>query len=406
MRESSQREINSWAFYQFAGNGYSVVVITTLLPVYFSQVIASTITHVQSTAYWGYVNGLSLLLASILSPVAGALANHFCIRKKMLFCFTLIGVLLTGALYAMTAHQWLLTLWIYCLSNVVYTLGDMLHDGFLPHLEGRIDEISSRGYAFGYLGGGLLLAIAVALMAFMHDKDLAIRLSFLFVSIWWAVFTIPLMLYVKEPWQSKEGGFAQIVKTFGRLRRYPELLLFLFAFWVYNDGIGTIIKMAAIYGSDIGIGPTTLIGAILMTQFVGIPFSLAFGSLAEKIGNKSCIYLGLIIYTLISIGGYFMSTPLHFWLLAFFVGTVQGGTQALSRSLFGSMVPKTRTAEFYGFYSLSSKVGGIFGPLVFAFVTQATGNSRYSILAIILFFILGAYILTLVNVEKGKREAI
>ncbi len=406
-----QREINSWALYQFAGNGFSVVVLTTLLPVYFSQVIASPLTHVQSTAYWGYVNGLSLLLASILSPLAGALANHFCIRKKMLLLFTLIGVVLTGSLFAMTAGHWLMTLWLFCAGNLAYTLGDMLHDGFLPHLGGKIDAVSSRGYAFGYLGGGLLLAFDVAMIALMQDKDLAIRLSFLSVSLWWAVFTIPLLLYVREPviegWQSRgiREGFSQVVKTFERIRQYPQLLLFLLAFWVYNDGIGTIIKMAAIYGSDVGIGRNTLIGAILMTQFVGIPFSLAFGTLAERIGAKRCIYFGLLVYTLISVGGYFMTRPLHFWLLAFFVGTVQGGTQALSRSLYGSMIPKERTAEFFGFYSLSSKVGGIFGPLVFALVTQLTGNSRLSILAIIAFFLFGAYILTLVDVDKGKRES-
>ena len=183
------------------------------------------------------------------------------------------------------------------------------------------------------------------------------------------------------------------------------LFLFLISFWIYNDGIGTIIKMATIYGAEIGIDESALIGALLMTQFVGIPFSFAFGWLAGHIGAKNSVFLGLIVYTLISISGYFMETSLHFWILAFFVGTVQGGTQALSRSIFGSMLPRDKTAEFFGFYGMSSKFAGIVGPLVFALVSQATGSSRLSIISLILFFTVGGVLLWFVDVEKGISQA-
>ena len=187
---SKNREIYSWALYQFAGNGFSTVVITTLLPIFFSGVAAANLTHVQSTAYWGYVNGLSLLLASLLSPLCGYVANYFRIRKNMLLAFTLIGVVLTGALFFMTKGSWVITLWLFCFSNLCYTLGDMLHDGFLPHLKGRSDPISSVAYAIGYLGGGLLLALDLLMIYLMQDKELAVRIAFLTVSVWWALFTI------------------------------------------------------------------------------------------------------------------------------------------------------------------------------------------------------------------------
>lgn len=389
-----QKEITSWSLYQFASNGFSTVIITTLLPIYFSKVAASPLSHVQSTAYWGYVNGISLFLAAILSPLVGAIANRFCIRKKLLLIFTFVGVVLTGSLFFMTSGFWYLTLWIFCLSNLAYTLGDMLHDGFLPHLAGKIDHTSSKAYALGYLGGGLLLAIDLGIITLMSDKELAVRISFLTVSVWWALFTLPLLFFVNEPVVK-----VSFTSTLRHIKEHPEAALFLLAFWVYNDGIGTIIKMAAIYGSDVGIGQSTLVGAILMTQFVGIPFSIAFGHLAQKIGAKRCIYLGLLVYTLISIGAYFMTKPIHFWILAFTVGTVQGGTQALSRSFFGRLIPLDKTAEFFGFYSLSSKTGGIIGPLVFAMITQATGSSRYSVVSLIVFFTLGAYLLSLVKKE-------
>jgi len=200
-------------------------------------------------------------------------------------------------------------------------------------------------------------------------------------------------------------GFKQLGATFGEIRRYKQLLLFLVAFWIYNDGIGTIIKMATAYGSEIGIGMTDMILALIITQFVGIPFSFFFGWLAGRIGTKRSILLSLAVYAGISVGGYFMQIALHFYILAFMVGMVQGGSQALSRSLYAIMVPKHRAAEFFGFFSTSSKFAGIVGPLLFAVVSQLTGRSRISIVALIVFFILGGILLTLVDVDEGIRVA-
>jgi len=287
----------------------------------------------------------------------------------------------------------------------------------LPHItrSDEIDFVSSKGYALGYLGGGLLLAVNIAMIQFMPENNLGTRLSFLSVALWWGAFTVPLMRLVPEPPANTEGigegvnpvraGFQRLGQTFGQLRRYRHLFMFLIAFWLYNDGIGTIIKMATIYGAEIGIGMMDLIGALLLTQFVGIPFALLFGKYGARIGTKRAIMLGLGWYTLIAIAGYFMNVAWHFWALAFAVGMVQGGTQALSRSLFGRMAPKAKSAEFFGFYDVSSKFAGIAGPALFAVVGQLMGSSRLSIVSLVVFFIGGIILLTRVNEEEGIRVA-
>ncbi|MEQ9620026.1 MAG: MFS transporter [Deltaproteobacteria bacterium] len=406
----------SWCLYDWADSAFATTVMAAVLPVYYSQVAGVNLPGNTATVYWGYTVVLALVISALLAPVMGAIADYSGIKKRLLLTFAALGIFATALLYYVTTGDWLTASLFFILGNVGFAMSEVFYNALLPHVAdpSQIDRVSVKGYALGYLGGGILLAINIAMIELMEDKMLATRLSFITVSVWWAVFTIPLILNVKEPPARRFGsesinpvtaGFNRLLKTFSELRSYRQLFLFLAAFWVYNDGIGTIIKMATIYGAEIGIGQTDLIGALLMTQFVGIPFSFAFGRLAKITGAKNAILFGLFVYTLISIGGYFMETALHFWVLAFFVGTVQGGTQALSRSLFGTMLPREKTAEFFGFYGMSSKFAGIVGPLVFAVVSQLTGSSRLSIVSLILFFILGAYLLSRVDVEKGVRAA-
>ena len=273
-----------------------------------------------------------------------------------------------------------------------------------------------QGYAIGYLGGGMLLAINLA-MIMLAPAELAgimTRLTFLTVAVWWFVFTIPLLRVVTEPSRRIQAGeagrnpvavcFRRLAKTFREITRYRDLFLFLVAFWFYNDGIGTIIKMATIYGAEIGIGQTTLIGTLLMVQFVGIPFAFLFGWLAKKIGTRQSIYLSLLVYTVIAIAGYFLQEEWQFWALGIAVATVQGGSQALSRSLFGRMVPKSKSAEFFGFFSVSEKFAGIMGPFVFGIVGQFVGNSRLSIVSLIIFFFIGAAIFPASTRKKASAS--
>ena len=412
-----RKVVNAWAMYDWANSAFATTIVAAVLPVYYSTVAGSTLDGNLATVYWGYTSTIALLISALLAPILGAVADLTGLKKRFLLIFAAIGIFFTALLYFVTTGDWVMASAFFIVSNIGFAGADLFYNSLLPHVArpDEIDQVSTRGYALGYLGGGLLLAINIAMIQFMDDPALATRLSFISVAIWWAVFTIPLLLHVKEPviHQHKAAtnanplvaGFAQLRRTFGDLRRYRQLLLFLLAFWIYNDGIGTIIKMATIYGAEIGIGQTDLIGALLVTQFVGIPFAFAFGWLAKRLGTKQSIYLGLAVYTIISIGGYFMTTALHFWILAFAVGTVQGGTQALSRSLFGAMAPMAKSAEFFGFYGMSSKFAGIVGPLLFAVVGQLAGSSRLSIVALVVFFITGGLLLSRVDVQEGIQLA-
>jgi len=409
--------ILSWCMYDWANSAFATTVMAVVLPIYYSRVAGVTLPGNTATAYWGYTTAGALLITAVLAPIMGAIADYSGSKKKLLMTFAGIGIFATALLYFVTTGDWFMASIFFIVGNIGFATSEVFYNSLLPEVAGpeNIDQVSTKGYALGYLGGGILLGINVLMIEFMSDTMLATRLSFVTVSIWWAVFTIPIIKNVKEPKvvgnkvkynNPLSGGFKRLAVTFKELKNYRQLLLFLIAFWIYNDGIGTIIKMATIYGTEIGIDQTTLIGALLMTQFVGIPFAFAFGRLAKYIGTKNSIMIGLFVYTIISIGGYFMQTALHFWILAFLVGTVQGGTQALSRSLFGSMLPKSKTCEFYGFYGMSSKFAGIIGPLVFAVVTQIAGSSRLSILSLIMFFIIGAFLLNRVDEKEGIRIAL
>jgi len=402
--------------YDWANSAFATTVMAAVLPVYYSQVAGGDLPGNIATVYWGYTTVGALLISAFLAPIMGAIADYSGVKKKLLLTFAALGIFATALLYFVTTGDWLMASVFFILGNIGFAISEVFYNSLLPHVAGpeKIDQVSTKGYALGYLGGGILLGINVLMIELMSDTLLATRLCFVTVSIWWAIFTIPILRNVTEPKVRENigphinpftGGFKRIRSTFNELRSYRQLFLFLVAFWIYNDGIGTIIRMAAIYGAEIGIDQTTLIGALLMTQFVGIPFSFAFGRLAKYIGAKNSILLGLFVYTMISIGGYFMETALHFWILAFLVGTVQGGTQALSRSFFGSMLPKSKTGEFYGFYGMSSKFAGIIGPLVFVIVSQITGSSRLSILSLIVFFIVGGFLLNRVDEKKGIEYA-
>jgi len=431
MEEKKYKKIiNSWAMYDWGKSGFETTIMAAVLPVYYASVAASNLPGNMATVYWGYTTSIALVIVAILSPILGAIADFRGSKKRYLTYFALVGIAATAMMFFIQSGDWKLASLLFIIGNVGLAGGNVFYDSLLPHIttEEDIDQVSARGYALGYLGGGILLALNLGLImlpdfapGMIGDMDpgafsaLMTRISLASVAVWWLFFTFPLWRNVPEPPRKirpeEQGvnpviaGFRRLSVTFGEIRLYKELFKFILAFWLYNDGIGTIIKMATIYGAEIGIGQTTLIGTLLMVQFVGIPFSFLFGWLAKKIGTKTSIYLSLGIYTLISIAGYFMSKPLHFWLLGGAVALVQGGSQALSRSLFGRMVPKSQSAEFYGFFSVSAKIAGVVGPLVFSLVSQLMGNSRLAIVSLIVFFITGGLLLTTVDEEEGIRAA-
>lgn len=417
-----RRSVNAWCIYDWANSGYSTTVVAAMLPPYFSSVAhASGFTKTQASSIWGYTTSLAMLSVALLAPILGALADYTGTKKKYMFVFFLVGVIFTSLLVLIDLGEWLLCLIFFAISGIGFTGTNVFYDSLLPHVakHDEIDQVSAKGYALGYLGGGLLLAVNL-LMFTKHywfgipTESWGVRLSFLSVSIWWAIFSIPVFWYVKEPPCSRDyvtlenplkASFRNLITTFRKIRMYKYVFMFLIAYWLYADGIGTIIRMASIYGTEIGIGMSHLVGALLLTQFIGTPSTLLFGQLAKKIGTKNTIISALSIYVLISICGYFITKPIHFWILAITVGLVQGGSQALSRSLFASMIPKAKSAEFFGFFEVSSKFAGIAGPLIFGIVGQFTGTTRLSIISLIIFFISGIVMLLFLNEKEGIKIA-
>lgn len=417
-----RKVINSWAMYDWANSAFATTIMAAMFPPFYrSLVTAAGHSEADATAFWAYTTSISLFLVAFLAPVLGAISDHTGGKKKFLGAFALLGVISTGLFAFLGNDTYLAGSILFMLGDVGFAGANIFYESLLPHIarQDDIDQVSTRGYALGYLGGGILLVINVLWymkpeLFFMPSAGFALRAAFFSVAVWWAVFSIPVLRNVPEPPVVRvkrasgnviTAGFQRLGETFRELRQYKQLLIFLVAFWIYNDGIGTIIKMATAYGDEIGIGVTDMTVALIITQFVGIPCSFAFGWLARRIGSKRGILLALAVYTAISVAGYFMRTATHFYLLALAVGFVQGGSQALSRSLFGTMVPKARSAEFFGFFSTSSKAAGVAGPLLFGIVSQLAGNSRLSIVSLIVFFVVGSAILTRVNVAEGVRAA-
>ncbi|HHX63780.1 MAG TPA: MFS transporter [Chloroflexi bacterium] len=415
-----RRIVNAWCMYDWANSAFATTIMAALLPPYFSSVAAAGLPPAQATSIWAYSVSAAMLLVAVLGPVLGAIADYTGAKKRFMRGFLAMAVLFTGLLFFIQEGDWLGAVVFYVLASIGNAGANIFYDSLLPHVARPedIDQVSTRGYALGYLGGGLLLLIN--LLWFMMpetfgfaDSGAAVRASFLSVAVWWVIFSIPIFRHVPEPPASAgavrinpvRAGFARLRNTLGEVRRYRELWKFLIAFWLYSDGIGTIIKMATIYGAEIGIGTADLAGALLLTQVVGVPLTFAFGSLARRLGTKRSIFLALGVYTLISIAGYFMSQAWHFWVLAGMVGTVQGGSQALSRSLFGAMTPKARSGEFYGFFDISSKFAGIAGPLLFGLTATIAGTSRWSIVSLVVFFVAGALLLSRVNETEGIAVA-
>jgi UMF1 family MFS transporter len=416
------RTVRAWCLYDWANSAFAATVMAALYPPFFrSLAVAGGLSESRATAAWGYTASIALAIVAVSAPVLGAIADHTGTRKRFLGTFAVVGVAATASFTFNGDDTWLLAAGLYILANIGFAGGNVFYESLLPSVASpvELDRVSARGYALGYLGGGILLVVnalwVVQPRLFgMPDAGTAVRAAFLSVAVWWALFSMPLFRRVPEPPADPRpgaptnpvaAGFGRLAVTFREIRRYRHLLVFLVAFWIYNDGISTIIKMATAYGDEIGIGVPDMIAALAITQFVGFPFALLFGRLGERIGTKSAILLALAIYAVICVGGFFMTTPLHFYLLATAVGTVQGGSQALSRSLFAAMVPRHKTAEFFGFFGASGKFAGIFGPLLFAVISQLTGESRLSIVALIVFFLVGGMVLTRVDVAGGVQAA-
>ncbi|MEJ2013505.1 MAG: MFS transporter [Anaerolineales bacterium] len=481
-----KRRIRAWTLYDWANSAFATTILAAVLPIYYSQVAGATLPSAAiATAYWARGLSISLFITAILAPILGTVSDVMRGKKRFLAVFAGMGILGTGLLVLVSTGDWLLASILFVVGRIGFTAANVFYDALLPHVarEDDRDAVSTRGYAMGYLGGGLLLAINVAMIQFLPD-NWGPRLSFLSVAIWWAVFSIPIFRQVPEPPAATESlksgenvigvSFRRLASTLRDIRQYRELFKFLLAFLIYNDGIGTIIGVAAIYGAELGFGSLELVLALLLVQFVGIPFSLIFGRLpsagekrrhlflafiiyslvalpaagilgarmlpesmtgnlavilglivgveavgvlfalffgplfqgmAESMTTKRSVLLALLIYAVIAVWGYFLNSVIEFWFLAWLVAIVQGGSQALSRSLYASMSPAAKSGEFFGLFGIMEKFSAIFGPLIFSAAVTTFGSSRPAVLSIIAFFFVGGLLLTTVNVDEGRRIA-
>ncbi|MFI5234497.1 MAG: MFS transporter [Gemmatimonadales bacterium] len=422
-------ELRAWAMYDWAFAAMITTITTAVFPIYFVKVAAGDFAGPGATARLAWVSSLALAVTALVSPFLGAMADQMPIKKKGLAAGMLLGVVACAGMWWIERGDFTLASWLFALVLVGGTASFVFYEALLPHLAhvDEIDRVSTAGYALGYVGGGTLLALNLAWILkpalfglpsgpglSPSQTTLPTRLAFVSVAVWWLCFSIISLRGMPEPKVARahattsaalRAAFRQLGQTARLLRSYPQAALLLAAFLIYNDGIQTIIKMATAYGTEIGIGQSALIGSILLVQFVGIPCAFLFGALAGRIGTKRAILLGLGVYAVISIFAYQMRTGVHFLILALLVGTVQGGTQALSRSLFATLIPPARSGEFFGLFSVFEKVAGIFGPLFFAAAIWLSGSSRSAILSVILFFVAGGALLLRVDVDAGRRRA-
>ena len=416
--KENKRAVWSWAFYDWGNSAYSTTVMAGFFPLFFKEYWADPHNPSQSTFYLGMANSIASMVVAALAPLLGSVADQGSVKKKFLTFFAFLGVIMTGGLWMVAQGNWQMAVLFYVIATIGFSSGIVFYDALLPGLasEERVDAVSSLGFGLGYLGGGLLFLVNVFMylkpeLFGIPDGATAIKLSFLSVAVWWAVFTIPLILFVPEPKNYENIGFnnairmgwVQLVQTFKEIRNMKVVGTFLLAYWFYIDGVDTIIRMAVDYGMSLNFPGESLIIALLIVQFVAFPAALIYGWLASKIGAKTGIMVGITAYSFITLLGYFMTEAWHFYVLAILIGLFMGGIQALSRSLYTRIIPPDKSAEFFGFYNMLGKFAAIIGPALMGTIALVTGSARLSILSILLLFILGGFFLNKVDIKEGKR---
>jgi UMF1 family MFS transporter len=413
-----RRPVIAWAFYDWANSAFATTVMAGFFPVFFKQYWNAGVEVTESTFRLGLTNGIAALVIALLAPVLGAIADRSSSRIRMLMTVTVLGCAATAGLALVGQGHWLAASALYLTASLGFWGGIVFNDSLLLHVAEpeEYDLVSGYGYALGYLGGGLLFALNVLMtmrpqMFGLADAAEAVRVSFVMVAAWWFLFALPCAFIVRErrsapsvpPAEAVRQGLRQLAGTLRELRRYRHVVLFLAAYWLYIDGVNTVIKMAVDYGLSLGFDSSNLVAALLLTQFVAFPAALAFGWLGRRIGPRRGIFLALSVYVAATCYAYFIDEVRDFFVLAVVVGLVQGGIQSLSRSYFGRLVPEGKSSEFFGFYNMMGKFAAVLGPLLTGIVARVTGDPRLSILSIVLLFIAGGALL--IVAARAERRA-
>jgi MFS transporter, UMF1 family len=415
-------EQRAWAWYDWANSTYFTTVITAVFPTFFATYAASPMEPAQALARFAALTTVSVAVVAVAAPILGALADHSGIKKRLLGGFLAVGVLACASMVFIGKGDIGLASILFFVGNIGVSGSLVFYDSLLPHVARpeETDRVSSAGYAMGYISGGTLLLINLAWIMYpavfgFSDGASATRASFFSVAVWWVLFSIPLFRVVPEPphrapsatesTSAIVAAFVRLAGTFREIRKYRHAFTLFLAMLLYQDGIQTIIRMAAVYGAEVGIASNAQIAAFVMVQFLGIPFSFIFGSLGTRLGTKRAIFIAIAVYATATVLAYFMKTVTHFFILAAMIATVQGGAQALSRALFSRMIPADRTSEFFGFFAVAERFATILGPAAFTLSVAMTGSSKSAILVILAFFVAGAWLLSTVDEEAGERAA-
>ncbi len=404
----TRRPVVAWALYDWANSAFATTVMAGFFPVFFKQYWSIGVEASVSTFRLGLANGVASFIIAIAAPLLGAIADRSGSRVRLLAMATVLGAAATGGLYLVEAGHWQLAAMLYGLASIGFWSGVTFCDSLLLDVAAKdeLDLVSAYGYALGYIGGGLLFAINVLMtlrpelfgLALASD---AVRLSFVTVAGWWLLFSVPVLLYVREarPAQplgviaAARAGWRELGATITHVRAYRPLVWFLLAYWLYIDGVNTVIKMAVDYGLSLGFPQESLITALLLTQFVAFPAALAFGWLGSRIGAANGIFIALAVYACATVGAYQMDSTWEFYALAVTIGLVQGGVQSLSRSYFGALVPAGKQGEFFGFYNMMGKFAAVLGPMLVGVTALMTGSTRAGILSVLVLFVAGAALL-------------
>ncbi|MFH1480553.1 MAG: MFS transporter [Pseudomonadota bacterium] len=427
MNPHKKRGIFGWAMYDWANSAFATTVMAGFFPIFFKQFWSAGTDVTVSTARLGLANSLAGIVVALSAPILGAIADRGTLKKRFLIFFASMGVIMTSTLYLVAKGNWPMAIFIYVLANIGFSGGNIFYDAMITVVasEEKMDFVSALGFSLGYLGGGILFALNVwmtlspASFGFASPGD-AVRFAFLTVGIWWALFSVPIIMFVKEPASvgsrpaltMVRDGFIQLKATLHEIRHLKTILVFLIAYWIYMDGVDTIIRMAVDYGISIGFKSEDLILALLIVQFVGFPAAIGFGYLGGIMGTKRAIFLAITVYLFITLWGAFMRSKSEFYVLAVMIGLVQGGIQALSRSFFARMIPADKSAEYFGFYNMVGKFAVVFGPLLMGgvgLIVRSLGYSpdvaaRAGILSVSFLFIAGGTLFYFVKEERGREE--
>jgi len=419
MHYLKRKRVISWALYDWANSAFATTVMAGFFPLFFKSFWAADLSPAESTAVIGTTNSLAGLFIMLLAPILGAYSDLGKLKKKFLAFFALLGVLSTGYLYFIPQGDWVIAASLYALAVIGFSGGNIFYDSLIVSVskQDQRHKVSSLGFSMGYLGGGLLFVINVLMYLNpawfgLSSQSEAILWSFLSVAVWWAVFSLPLFMSVEEKsnaeiskglFKTITEAFKAVASTLREIKKHKRVAIFLIAYWLYIDGVDTIVRMAIAYGSDIGLDASSMITALLLTQFVGFPATLVFGIFADKIGFKKILTIGISIYILVTFYAYYMSTALEFYILAGTVGLVQGGVQAISRSFFSTIIPMNKEAQFFGFYNLVGKSAVFLGPVLVSWVALIFGNPRFGILSLLFLLVPGLVLLWMVPDKELTR---